>query len=274
MESNVREITVRVGSDSFTVSTWGGSVISWVCNGQERLYLSPMATKAGPKAIRGGIPIVFPQFGPGKMKQHGFGRISNWTVAKEEADSVLLTLMPNRISEDMWGNTEFELEYLVKLEDSKLTTTLTVRNPAKDTLYYDVCLHTYYLLSHVNNVKIYGLRGYPYINRANKGEEVLDQEVGASVTRFVDRVYDQSDADLVIADKGFQSRLIIKKSTPLKSTVVWNPWIEGAKRTGDLPDEAFKRFVCVEPLVKSETLGAGLTKEYVVERECFDHSMM
>jgi len=272
---NVQEITVRVGSDSFTVSTWGGSVTSWVCDGQERLYHSPMATRDGPKAIRGGIPIVFPQFGPGKMKQHGFARISKWTLANQDADSVLLTLSPNVHSKEMWGNTDFKLEYLIKLADGKLITNLRVQNPSKNiTLHYDVCLHTYYLVSHVDNMKVYGLNGYSYADRASKGEQVIDQEPAVTISRFVDRLYDQSDADLIIDDKGFKSRLIIRKSEPLRSTVIWNPWIEGAKRTADLPDKGYKRMVCVEPLVKSETLGAGLSKEYIVERECFGDSTM
>jgi len=269
-KNNVEEITIRVGSDSFTVSTWGGSVTSWICHGQERLYLSPMATKDGPKAIRGGIPIVFPQFGPGKMKQHGFARISKWTLAKQDADSVLLTLSPNTHSKEMWGSTKFKLEYLVKLAYGKLTTTLTVLNPSEDVaLHYDVCLHTYYLVSHVENMRVYGLRGYSYTDRASKSEQVVDQESGVTIRRFVDRLYDRSDADLILDDKGFKSRLIIKKSAPLKSTVIWNPWIQGAIRTADLPDKGYKRMVCVEPLIRGQTLGAGASKEYVVERECF-----
>jgi len=274
-KSNVQEITVRVGSDSFTVSTWGGSVTSWVSHGQERLYLSPMATKDGPKAIRGGVPIVFPQFGPGKMKQHGFARISKWTLAKQDADSVLLTLSPNTLSKEMWGNTDFKLEYLVKLSNGKLITNLRVLNPSKDiTLHYDVCLHTYYLVSHVDNMKVHGLNGYSYADRASKGEQVIDQEAGVTIRQHVDRLYDRSNADLVIDDKGFKSRLIIRKGEPLKSTVIWNPWIQRAIRTADLPDKGYKRMVCVEPLIRSETLEAGLSKEYIVERECFGDSTM
>jgi len=269
-KTNVKEITVRVGHDSFTVSTWGGSVTSWVCDGQERLYLSPMAIRDGPKAIRGGIPLVFPQFGPGKMTQHGFARISNWTVSKRKNDSILLQLLPNKHSKKMWWNTDFKLEYLVKLANGKLVTTLTVSNPSKTAaLHYDVCFHTYYRISHVDNIQVYGLSGYPYLDRTSKGEEVMDQEDGVTVTRHLDRFYDRSDADLVIDDRGFKSRLVIKKSAPLKSAVLWNPWIEKAKSTWDLPDLGYKRMMCVEPLVKNETLEAGLSKEYIVERKCF-----
>jgi len=157
----------------------------------------------------------------------------------------------------------------VKLTDGKLTTKLRVLNPAKTAaLTYDVCLHTYYLISHVDNIQVYGLSGYPYIDRASNGEQVVDQEAGVTVRKHLDRFYHQSDADLVITDRGFKSRLIIKKSSALKSTVLWNPWIEKAQRTWDLPDLGYKRMMCVEPLVKTETLAAGFSKEYIVEREC------
>ena len=47
----------------------------------------------GSKAIRGGIPVVFPNFGPWKLgPQHGFARISTWTVDKSGDDFVILTL--------------------------------------------------------------------------------------------------------------------------------------------------------------------------------------
>lgn len=36
------------------------------------------------KAIRGGIPLVFPNFGPWDLgPQHGFARISMWTLLDE-----------------------------------------------------------------------------------------------------------------------------------------------------------------------------------------------
>lgn len=35
------------------------------------------------KPISGGIPHCFPQFGPGEMQQHGFGRNLDWSVSSE-----------------------------------------------------------------------------------------------------------------------------------------------------------------------------------------------
>ena len=46
------------------------------------LYLSSKSAMDGSKAVRGGIPICFPNFGPWKLgAQHGFARTSNdWKV--------------------------------------------------------------------------------------------------------------------------------------------------------------------------------------------------
>merc|ERR1719390_14421 len=55
-------------------------------NGKEQIFVSPGAIFDGKKAIRGGVPLVFPQFGqPDKaMAQHGFARSSIWTVKEVE----------------------------------------------------------------------------------------------------------------------------------------------------------------------------------------------
>ena len=50
---------------------YGATVLSWIVDGTEKLFLSSKAILDGTKAIRGGIPLVFPQFGPGVLQQHG-----------------------------------------------------------------------------------------------------------------------------------------------------------------------------------------------------------
>ncbi len=45
------------------ISLLGGQILSWVpAGGAERLYLSPSARFDGTSALRGGIPVIFPQF--------------------------------------------------------------------------------------------------------------------------------------------------------------------------------------------------------------------
>ena len=59
------EIKHKSGA-SVTVALNGATVISWKdSNGKEQLYLSKKNTFEDHQAIRGGIPVVFPQFANG-----------------------------------------------------------------------------------------------------------------------------------------------------------------------------------------------------------------
>mmetsp|Transcript_9330 Transcript_9330/g.10825 ORF Transcript_9330/g.10825 Transcript_9330/m.10825 type:complete len:147 (+) Transcript_9330:109-549(+) len=67
------------------VALYGGTIVAYAdSNGRERLFVSDKALTDGSKPIRGGIPLVFPQFGDGQGKypnlpSHGFARRSKWT---------------------------------------------------------------------------------------------------------------------------------------------------------------------------------------------------
>jgi glucose-6-phosphate 1-epimerase len=73
-------IIIQHGDSILKVYYFGANITSWKYRGVERLFLSSKAIVTGPKAIRGGIPIVFPQFGPEALPgykalpQHGFAR--------------------------------------------------------------------------------------------------------------------------------------------------------------------------------------------------------
>ena len=64
--SPMRKIELKhgKGNSSLTVVPFGASVISWIVDGQEKIFVSKKAVMDGTKAIRGGIPICFPNFGP------------------------------------------------------------------------------------------------------------------------------------------------------------------------------------------------------------------
>lgn len=53
----------------------GGNITAWKTpHGRERLFCSSKAQYPPGKAIRGGVPIIYPQFGPGPITTHGFAR--------------------------------------------------------------------------------------------------------------------------------------------------------------------------------------------------------
>src|SRR6478735_9573563 len=74
------------GGAQATILRHGAHVTSWAtADGRERLFLSERAVLAPGKAIRGGVPIVFPQFsGRGTLPKHGFARVLPWEFAGAE----------------------------------------------------------------------------------------------------------------------------------------------------------------------------------------------
>src|SRR4051812_22855354 len=65
------------------ISRHGAHVVSWrpATDGQERLFLSARSEFGGSSAIRGGVPVIFPQFAAeGPLPRHGFARTSEWTL--------------------------------------------------------------------------------------------------------------------------------------------------------------------------------------------------
>ena len=65
--------------DSVRVSDFGAQVLSWNARGQERMFLSDRAVLDGSAAIRGGVPVCFPQFNQrGPLPKHGLARRTTW----------------------------------------------------------------------------------------------------------------------------------------------------------------------------------------------------
>ena len=75
---------------SVEILLYGATVISWKAASpnnseiKERFFVSSKAALDGSKPVRGGIPVVFPCFGPPshaehlKLPQHGFARSEVW----------------------------------------------------------------------------------------------------------------------------------------------------------------------------------------------------
>lgn len=61
VHSDGKKVTASLPSgDSVEVMLYGATVISWKNDGQENMWLSSNAHMDGSKAIRGGVPVVFP----------------------------------------------------------------------------------------------------------------------------------------------------------------------------------------------------------------------
>ena len=128
----------------FRIYKFGATITSWTVKGQELIFTSPKAVMDGSKAIRGGVPICWPSFGPwSEGPQHGFARVSTWSVKTVTNDSVTLTLEADT-TPSAWPH-KFLLEYTVTLSSDSLDIQLTATNNNTDKEFsFTSALHTYF----------------------------------------------------------------------------------------------------------------------------------
>lgn len=231
------------------VALHGAHVMEWTPAGQEPvLYLSPKSAFAGGKAIRGGIPICWPWFGPhpddATKPAHGFVRATAWTLVdcQDNGASVEIRLELNASEETrkLWDH-EFHLIAEIRL-GAELHVSLTSHNTGTTPFTETGALHTYLAISHVDEVEVVGLDDTGFIEKAG-GEMVPGHQTGpVRIVGEVDRVY-SSRADVTLRDV---SRTLHIHKHGSASTVVWNPGEKKAALMGDLRFEDFPHFLCVE----------------------------
>jgi len=243
------------------INKFGATITSWMVNDVELIFVSPKAKLDGTKAIRGGVPICFPSFGPWSLgPQHGFARTSKWEVSStkdmSDQDDMAVTLT---LTETTAWDQKFELAYTVTLKEFSLALSLNVKNKNVETPFeFTTALHTYFKVPDVEKVSILGLKGLQYQDKTLEGiPTVTEDREQVTLAGWTDRVYLGSGDEQVI--NGTTGGKLIFKKTNLADTVVWNPWEKKAGEMGDLGSENWRGFVCVEAgqCVTPVSLGPG-----------------
>ncbi|SAM05636.1 hypothetical protein [Absidia glauca] len=152
-ESNKVVTLQHPSGASAQIHLFGATVTSWVVKDTERLFVSKQAILDGSKAIRGGIPLVFPIFGTKPqiaLPQHGFARNSYWDylgiLTDNDEVAVRFALKDNQLTKEQrqaWPHS-FRLVYTVTLTANNLKTYLNVKNEDSDTMEFNTLLHTYF----------------------------------------------------------------------------------------------------------------------------------
>ncbi|DAB29068.1 MAG TPA: D-hexose-6-phosphate mutarotase [Sulfurimonas sp. UBA12504] len=228
------------------IALQGAHIFEYKRKGEEALlWLSARSDFEYGKAIRGGVPICWPAFGMNNpdLPQHGFSRTAKFTLmhTKEENNSteLLFALEETQESLEFWPY-RFLLIFTVRIGEA-LQMELTTTN--KDTKNFTLtqALHSYFPVSDIKDVKIFGLEDKPYFN-ALTSQTQLQKDVITFDGEY-DCVYQEVDKEIVLQDA---ARSIKIKSEGSKSVVVWNPWIEKGARMSGMKADAYKNFVCIE----------------------------
>uniref|UniRef100_A0A0E0D6H1 glucose-6-phosphate 1-epimerase n=1 Tax=Oryza meridionalis TaxID=40149 RepID=A0A0E0D6H1_9ORYZ len=239
------------------VSLHGGQVLSWRNDrGEELLFTSSKAIFKPPKAMRGGIPICFPQFGnSGTLEQHGFARNRIWALDEEHPPlnqndnnskaSVDLILKPSEDDLKCWPH-GFEFRLRVSLtKDGNLSLVSRIRNVNGKPFSFSFGYHTYLSVSDISEVRIEGLETLDYLDNLSQRERFTEQGDAITFESEVDRVYVSSPNVIAVLDHEKKRTFVIRKEG-LPDVVVWNPWEKKSKNIVDFGDEEYKQMLCVD----------------------------
>jgi glucose-6-phosphate 1-epimerase len=245
-----QRLTLPCG-DTVLVALHGAHVLSWVSQGRERLFLSPANTWDGHSAIRGGVPVCFPQFNQrGTLPKHGFARNMKWTegeaVANGDAAHIDFTLSTNADTLAIWQQA-FVAVLRVAMAPGQMTLTLTVNNTeVENELHFTGALHTYLAVDDIDLTELRGLGGRPEWDAVADVHGLADEAL--YFDGEFDRVYtcgESASANPLHLQDG-TSTLQIEQSSSWANSVVWNPGEGKCATLADMPAQGFARMLCVE----------------------------
>jgi glucose-6-phosphate 1-epimerase len=250
-----------------TVLLHGATLVSWIpAGGVERLYLSPLA-EAGPgKAVRGGVPVIFPQFEQrGPLPRHGFARNRDWQWVEgaQRGGAVIgvLRLADDAATRAIWPHA-FEAELSFSLSGQQLDVELAITNTGDAPFDFSAALHSYLLVGDLQRTQLGGLLGANYTDSLT-GRQQQQELDPFGFAGEIDRIYwGATGAQHVASPAG---RLLIDRQG-FDDVVVWNPGPTKAAAMADLPDDDWLQMLCVEAAQIGEPVTLAAGQEWVARQ--------
>ncbi len=237
------------------VAEQGAQLLSWrAADGVERLYLSPQTSRDGSTAIRGGVPVCFPQFNMrGSLPKHGFVRNLPWQLAEAGEQHVLLRLADSAVTRQWWLEA-FEATVRIDVGNASVSIALDVRNTGSTPWRMTCALHSYLRVSDITQCQLGGLQSTACWDslvdtRFTEAAPMID--FGAAPGAGFDRVFTtQGEEGKLLQLSQLQAiggrALSIKNSQNATEVVVWNPGQALSTELADMPDDGWREMLCVE----------------------------
>lgn len=238
----------------------GGQVAAWTPSrgGPSRLWTSPLARCGPGAAVRGGVPVVFPQFaGRGPLPKHGIARDRTWRLAPQRARTaaarLVAVLEDDAATRRTWPHA-FRLTVVAQALGDRLDVSLTVQNTGTRPWSFTAALHAYLATGDAATTRVLGLGGLPAEDNAAGGAPVVLPPDPLSALGPRDVAVPGVTAPVVLDDPAY-GRLTVE-ADGFTDRVLWNPG--PAHGLDDVPPHGAAGFVCVEPAVLAPVgLGPG-----------------
>jgi len=243
-------LTLRGPDDEqATVLLQGGHLLSWMPAGAgEQLYLSSTSALAAGSPVRGGVPVIFPQFARlGPLGQHGFARTLPWQLdeASSNSTTAVLTLRDDAGTRVLWPH-PFQLQLSVHITGRQLQLALSCLNTGSTAFEFTSALHTYLALTDIRHAALLGLQGLSYLDAVDQRTQQQTDSLLVPEGQL-NRIYHQFPQDLLLREQvGAAMRQVAIWQQGFCDLVVWNP---GEVVSAALPDMApgtYKNMLCVE----------------------------
>lgn len=230
-----------------TLLLHGAQLVSWVPAGaEEQLYLSPKSAFSTGQAVRGGVPVIFPQFGArGGLQRHGFARGKPWQLVSAETSKddalAVLRLTDDDATRMVWPQA-FEAEISIRIAGRVLEMEFACENRGDTPLSFTAALHTYLRLTQYMAASLQGLSGLAYWDSAAERAGTQHEDL-LRLDGEMDRIYQDVKHDLVLRDS---DRRVLIRQQGFADAVVWNPGEHKGDALPDMPEGGWKQMLCVE----------------------------
>jgi glucose-6-phosphate 1-epimerase len=223
----------------------GAHVTSWIPAGdEERLYLSAASDFRHGAAIRGGVPVVFPQFSTwGPLPKHGFARNQTWELISVNEGSARFQLRDSDATRAIWPHA-FLAEFTVTVRQRQLIMELAITNRGEEEFNFTAALHTYLRVDDIAAARIENVKGLKYFDAVLK-QEAAQVEEAITFPGEIDRVY-FDPAELIVHDG---QRSLAVQNAGFPDGVIWNPGADLAATLSDLDPGGCQHLVCVEAAI-------------------------
>ena len=142
-----------------------------------------------------------------------------------------------------WWPYEFRITNRISI-GNVLRLELSVTNTGSNSLRFEEALHTYFRVSDAQSVRVRGLDQATYLDNTDSNRARL-QSGEMFFSSPTDNAYIDSYATAELIDPGWHRILRTEKGNSA-TTVVWNPWRQGAATLSDLGDDEWQHMACVE----------------------------